>query len=1261
MAGTSGHTLEILVQAKDAATGILKGINSVFKEMGGAATDSAKQAGTALVDMSAQAKKLKVTLDEVASSLAGVGIAAAGMGATMTAGFGVAIKGASDFEAAVTGVRAVLQSDFMGNVTGLNTTMGQLADKARELGTTTQFSAVQAANAMEDLAKAGYKTNEIMASSDAVLKLAAASQMGLADTAEAVVNILTPFGLKAEAAAKTTNTLAVVANETTSGLRDITEAMKFAAPAAASLNLSIEETAAAIGVLADNGMKGTIAGTSLRGIFIDLVKPTKQAQEALKNMGVELVKNADGSFNAIATFKALRDAQMTLADSAAIFGVHQATAALALAKNVDKFGELTEKTRTQTTALDDLTNTVTGSFSVSIQKLLSSLQVLAESLGTPLLEPLKAVVLQIIEGVKWLTDFARAHETLTKYVLGAIGAVGGILTVFGAVSLALAGLLWALGSMRQAWITMIAVWERGIILSLKAEAATIAESAARQKNAAAARAEAEAVGMANQAKGGAAGGASWGATARSALPGVGVAAGIAGAALANMADWDKDLKGINTSLLDISAIASILPGKFGVIGQAITAWASATVAVGANWEELTTNLKEDFGTIGWLITGLLAPLKAVYDGVTWFLGKIGLVAKEIPLATQAQKDFTRASVEMGESWAQFQKSYAATFGTRPPAEIAKQFGELRREAKGAGDSGKQAGTDFATGMTEAAKATRLTATEQQELEKQSKTLADALKGAFQTLKDQTVGVFGGINASIKSFEEQWQATSKRTGTASQETQKAFSTFAERLGSGIGEAARYVSEQMTTLSQRLRSAIDSKALQPELDAMKKGITDFANSSIKEFERWVAEADKSIKSLQTEYDRVNKEIVKTHEEAERQRQQISDNAENAIRNIMRSGMNEREKYLETIDKIRERQEEADDLIAAGGEENYRRAQQLLNQNIQDAQTLKEVKLQIRDTLSQAELAAYAQEIYYIESKKTKTEEEKVRLKLINDYLNQRVTVISQQEAQERAINSVQEARASLEKQAEERDNEQTAELERQKKAFEEQLGKLQALKAEAEKLINVFKQQLAVTVDTSAAETSMNELFRPREIPITMKVTTQGQGMATGGPLPGYGGGDVIPAMLEPGEFVVRKEAVSSVGLGLLTAINNFGGGVSSALRSAFSGFGVQHFQSGGLVTGITERVIYALEGLSTQIERLVSMLSSAQQTIAYQQAGSSQQYGGGNQQEAFLRGLSDTLSPLISALGDIARTSTELQRVEVRVQDGMNSTQTTSFP
>lgn len=215
-----------------------------------------------------------------------IGSALTGMGKVLSTAvtlplLGIAatsIKVGNEFQAQMSRVQAIA------GATGGE--LDKMKRQAIELGAKTAFSAKEAAQGMENLASAGFQVNEIMDAMPGVLDLAAVSGGDVAASSEAMASSLRAFGLEAGQAGHVADVFARAAADTNAETVDMAEALKYVAPVAHSMGLSLEETAASIGIMADAGIKGSQAGTTLRGALSRIAKPTKAMVKSMDQLGV---------------------------------------------------------------------------------------------------------------------------------------------------------------------------------------------------------------------------------------------------------------------------------------------------------------------------------------------------------------------------------------------------------------------------------------------------------------------------------------------------------------------------------------------------------------------------------------------------------------------------------------------------------------------------------------------------------------------------------------------------------------------------------------------------------------------------------------------------------------------------------------------------------------------------------------------------------------------------------------------------------------
>ncbi len=381
------------------------------------------------------------------------------------------LKAAGDFEAGMNRVSAL---------TGLDDTsqsFKNLTDQAKELGSTTAFSASEAADAMGFLAMAGFDAEAIYASMPATLNLAAASQMDLGQTADIVSNIMTGYGLSVDETTHATDVLVRAMTSANTDLNQLGQAMKYAGPVASQVGLTFEEAAASIGLMGNAGIQSTQAGTTLRGALARLVSVTAPAENALTTMAEayekstgQALRNADGTrasvtefFKAGSPIKSMSDllgflssAQKGVGDDAAfaalnmeVFGLKAGPGMSALVgQGKEALDTLTGKLEESGITAESVAAVQMEGFNGSLKSLKSAFEGLQIAIGdSGLLE----LFTGIANGVaNWFRELTKSNPEMLKMgtIVAGVAAlvgplaigIGALMTVISPVALAITGL-----------------------------------------------------------------------------------------------------------------------------------------------------------------------------------------------------------------------------------------------------------------------------------------------------------------------------------------------------------------------------------------------------------------------------------------------------------------------------------------------------------------------------------------------------------------------------------------------------------------------------------------------------------------------------------------------------------------------------------------------------------------------------------------------------------------------------------------------------
>lgn len=371
--------------------------------------------GSLIFDTKVDESGFKKGLDRlrgIASKSFGIVTKAIKAGAAALSGFAVAaIKMGSDFEAGMSRVQA------LSGATGAE--FEALRKTALELGRTTVFSASQAAEGMQYLAMAGFKTNEIIAAMPGVLNAAAAGQVDLATAADITSNVLSGFGLKAEEAARVADVLTKAFTSSNTTMESLGETMKYAAPVAAAAGIALEEVAAAAGMLGDAGIQGSQAGTTLRAIMLRLINPPKQAAEALDALGVSIT-DAEGKMKPLhQIIRELDKATQGMTDSqraaiiAQIAGQEAASGLLAIMDmGADSLEQFTKELENAGGTAEEIAKVQLDNLRGDIELLKSALEGTGITIYDSLNTPLRTVTQTLTGYVEEINKTLTAHDDI---------------------------------------------------------------------------------------------------------------------------------------------------------------------------------------------------------------------------------------------------------------------------------------------------------------------------------------------------------------------------------------------------------------------------------------------------------------------------------------------------------------------------------------------------------------------------------------------------------------------------------------------------------------------------------------------------------------------------------------------------------------------------------------------------------------------------------------------------------------------------------
>lgn len=378
-------------------------------------------------------------IDSVGAKMESVGDSIAGAGkkmmplTTVIGGLGVAaVKTAADFDSSMSQVAAI------SGATGDD--LQALRDKAREMGEKTKFSASEAADAMTYMAMAGWKSKDMISGIDGIMSLAAASGEDLVTTSDIVTDALTAFGLSAKDSGHFADILAAASSNANTNVSMMGETFKYCAPIAGALGFSAEDTAEAIGLMANAGIKSSQAGTALRTIMNNLAGDVKISGKAIGEVTIATT-NADGS---------MRDLSDILTDCRVAFGnlteSEKANAAESLVGKNAMSGFLAlmnaapEDIAKLSGAIDNcdgsaekMAATMQDNLAGQLTILKSQLQELAISFGEILMPAIRSIVSKIQDFVNKLNGMDEGTKQAIVKIGLLVAAIGPLLIVIGNV------------------------------------------------------------------------------------------------------------------------------------------------------------------------------------------------------------------------------------------------------------------------------------------------------------------------------------------------------------------------------------------------------------------------------------------------------------------------------------------------------------------------------------------------------------------------------------------------------------------------------------------------------------------------------------------------------------------------------------------------------------------------------------------------------------------------------------------------------------
>lgn len=450
--------------------------NTLKSNIGDVASATEKQknqllgARTAMMDTAAKISELQGRLQSLATEInifSRMGSAMTNFGDKLTTLGSGAVNLGSTLTGAITtplvGIGVAAMTTFgnfeqqMNRVKAISGATGgqfdQLKQRAVELGASSVFSASEVAQAMENMASAGMNVNDIYSASAGVMDLAAVSGRDMGLAAEAVASAMNQFGIAGENATHVADVYAKAAADTNAETVDMAEAMKYAGPVMSSLNSSFEETAAAIGIMSNAGIKGSQAGTTLRTAMQRLAAPTDVAAKLMQSLGISAY-NSEGQMKPISELlphlqerlSGLSEEQRNNALNT-LFGKESLSGMLALLDSAGpEFDGVVSGLQNSNGAAKEMADTMNSGLSGSIENLKGKLETAAITVSERFAPYIEQLADKVGELTEWFTNLSEEQQDqIIKWGLVA-AAAGPALVVFGKVAGTLGTTFKALGT-----------------------------------------------------------------------------------------------------------------------------------------------------------------------------------------------------------------------------------------------------------------------------------------------------------------------------------------------------------------------------------------------------------------------------------------------------------------------------------------------------------------------------------------------------------------------------------------------------------------------------------------------------------------------------------------------------------------------------------------------------------------------------------------------------------------------------------------------
>lgn len=375
--------------------------------------DKVKKSQEELAKVSAALEQNNAAISQTKTQLAGTLGTLVALGGAIYAG---PVKKAAEFEAQMSTVKAISNASA-GD-------MKRLSEEAKHMGATTQFTAVEAGKALEYMAMAGWKTDQMLGGLPGIMNLAAASGEDLGQVSDIVTDALTAFNMTADQSGRFADVLAQASSNANTNVSMMGSTFQKVAPVAGALGYSVEDMSLGIGLMANASIKAEVAGTSLKTALANMAKPTKQMQAYMDKYGISLT-NADGSMktfrevidNLRSSLGGLSESEQVAA-ATAIFGKESFAGMLAIVNASDAdFKKLSDSVNNAAGAAERMAQIKLDNFEGKVTLLKSAFEGLQIALGDALLPTFTQGAEEAAELISKLTEFINANPELVRTIV----------------------------------------------------------------------------------------------------------------------------------------------------------------------------------------------------------------------------------------------------------------------------------------------------------------------------------------------------------------------------------------------------------------------------------------------------------------------------------------------------------------------------------------------------------------------------------------------------------------------------------------------------------------------------------------------------------------------------------------------------------------------------------------------------------------------------------------------------------------------------